>query len=122
MVNNTGDVLGISGLYEYQDDDPDTVWLGWSVVEKNVQHHGIFSKIAKQLRENARNEGKKWIKLYTSTDEHEVAAQAAYGKLHYDQLQPGDAGYPSQAILEKITQPYQGNEEQIIIIRGLQLD
>ncbi len=75
-----GQVVAITGLYEYVADAADAVWLGWFCVAPEARHSGMGSRLLDFAIEKARETGKRCLRLYTSTDPNEAAAQMLYEK------------------------------------------
>lgn len=71
-------VLGIIGLYSINDDFKDTYWLGWYCVDISERGRGIGKALLNYAIALARKRGKKYLCLYTSTDENEAKAQKIY--------------------------------------------
>jgi len=77
-LNEDGDVIGVTGLYKYLKDRDDSLWLGWTCVAPTARGKGIGSKLVDFAIAQAVSEGKKFLRLYTSNDPNESAAQHLY--------------------------------------------
>ncbi len=73
-----GAVLGVTGLYEDEDDAPAAEWLGWFCVSPQARGRGIGAALLDFSIAEARRTGKPFLRLYTSNDEAERSAQALY--------------------------------------------
>jgi ribosomal protein S18 acetylase RimI-like enzyme len=74
------DVVGIVGLYEYGQNVRKVSWLGWFCVHPDFRRKGIGSKLLKYAISKAEQSGKKYLRLYTTTDPNEANAQKLYEK------------------------------------------
>lgn len=90
-TRDSGAVMAIAGLYRYSKDADDAVWLGWFCVAPEARGSGLGSQILDYVIDRARATGKKYFRLYTSTDPNEAAAQALYEKKGFSvvRTQPG---------------------------------
>lgn len=79
-VDQKGNVLGTTGLYETGKDQGEAAWLGWMSVRKEARGQGIGQKLVDFSVAQARAEGKQYLRLYTSTAKGEAAAQFLYDK------------------------------------------
>jgi GNAT superfamily N-acetyltransferase len=73
-------VVGIAGLYSYNKDTEDAVWLGWYCVAPQARGTGVGGKVLDFAIDRARETGKRSLRLYTSTDPNEATAQHVYEK------------------------------------------
>jgi GNAT superfamily N-acetyltransferase len=73
-------VVGTTGLYCYKKDAYDADWIGWMCVHPSVRGHGIGSKLVDLSVAKARNRNKKYLRLYTSDNSNEAAANRIYEK------------------------------------------
>lgn len=83
VLNETEEVIGVTGLYRTERDPSDVVWLGWYCVRADVRRKGLGRALLQWTMETAQNRGFKKMKLYTSTDPNEGAAQILYEKLGF---------------------------------------
>ena len=65
-IDNTGKVVGTTGLYCYSYDEHEACWLGGFCVHRDLR--------------KARKSGKKFLRLYTSTNPNELNAHRLYKK------------------------------------------
>ena len=79
-VNNNDDVCGTTGLYMYKKDEKEAVWLCWFCVDPEHRGQGIGKYLLEFSIEKARESGKAYLRLYTSDDPSEAAAQQLYEK------------------------------------------
>jgi ribosomal protein S18 acetylase RimI-like enzyme len=80
-TDKTGQVVGTTGLYEYASDRYQASWLGWMCVEPRARGRKIGQSLVEKAIGEARADGKAFLRLYTSTDPNEAAAQRLYEKL-----------------------------------------
>ncbi|MFQ4143290.1 GNAT family N-acetyltransferase [Chlorogloeopsis sp. ULAP02] len=73
-------VIGTTGLYSYKKDRNEAYWLGWTCVSSMDRGKGIGSKLVDFSIEKAQLEGKKFLRLYTSTDPTRATARILYQK------------------------------------------
>jgi GNAT superfamily N-acetyltransferase len=83
VLSNTNEVIGVTGLYKTSEDPKDLVWVGWFCVRPNQREKGLGRKLLEWTVEQARIEGYKRLKLYTSTHPNEARAQNLYEKLGF---------------------------------------
>ena len=74
-VNIKGKVVGVIGIYTLIENYEDTLWIGWYCVHKRHRGRGIGKLLLDFVIDKARERGKKYICLYTSTDSNEAKAQ-----------------------------------------------
>ena len=79
-VNEGGDVCGTTGLYMYKKDEKEAVWLCWFCVDPEYRGQGIGKNLLEFSIEKAKESGKAFLRLYTSDDPSEAAAQGLYEK------------------------------------------
>lgn len=79
-VNSKGKVAGVVGLYNYESDAEDTIWLGWFFVAPRTRRKGIGTELLNFAISEAQKRGKKVLKLYSTTDPEEFCAHRLYGK------------------------------------------
>ncbi|MBA7660192.1 hypothetical protein ES703_68192 [subsurface metagenome] len=79
-IDNTGKVVGTTGLYCYSYDEHEAYWLGWFCVHPDLRKRGIGNKLLRFSIVKARKSGKKFLRLYTSTNPNELNAHRLYKK------------------------------------------
>ena len=77
-LDETNAVRGTTGLYRYEKDAHEAVWVAWFCVDPAVRGRGVGQALIDHTVERARNAGFKKIRLYTSTDPNEETAQRLY--------------------------------------------
>jgi GNAT superfamily N-acetyltransferase len=77
-VDETGKVLGTTGLYALEEDKQEAYWLGWYCVDLKFRGKHIGSKLLDFTINIARERGKKILRLYTSPSDDEKKAQDVY--------------------------------------------
>ncbi len=73
-------VVGTTGLYSCVHDATEAYWLGWFCVHPRWRGHGVGSQLLEFTIAEATKAGKRRLRLYTSTDPNEAAAQVVYEK------------------------------------------
>ena len=86
--------IGISGLYfgERGDRDNGIIWLGWFGVHPDFRKRHLASLLLDFTIDKAIKQGFKTMKIYTSTDETEQAANQLYQKHGFLQFTSSDDG------------------------------
>lgn len=79
-VNSSGEVVGTVGLYYEEADEDRVYWLSWFCVKPEARNRGIGSQLLQFAINKTRKEGRKILKLYTSTDPNEFASHRLYEK------------------------------------------
>lgn len=80
----TRNVVGLVGLYTENDDEDDTVWLGWYCVDSRYRGHKIGSKLLELAINEAKAQNKKYLNLYTTTDDDYATAREQYLKVGFE--------------------------------------
>ena len=73
-----GDVVGVVGLYHYEKDEKEAVWLGWFAVFSSHRRRGIGSSLLDLAIQEAKAEGKRFLRLYSSTDAPKLDAHRLF--------------------------------------------
>jgi GNAT superfamily N-acetyltransferase len=79
-VDVQDNVLGTIGLYSRKPDQSDSYWVGWFCVDEKAQGKGIGKLLLDYIMKEAKSRGKRFLKLYTSTNPIEAKAQIMYEK------------------------------------------
>jgi GNAT superfamily N-acetyltransferase len=85
-IDNTGAVLGTTGLYQYDKDAHEAVWVAWFCVDPKTRGKGIGQKLIEHTILIAAQAGFRRVRLYTSTDPNEEAAQRLYEKNGFKEI------------------------------------
>ena len=80
------ELLGTTGLYRYKKDADEAVWVAWFCVDPKARGRGIGQELIDHTVMLARNAGYDRIRLYTSTDPNEAAAQRLYEKNGFKEI------------------------------------
>lgn len=72
------EVVGTVGLYGTRADAEEALWLGWYCVAPEARGARVGSALLAFAATEARRAGKRFLRLYTSTDPNEGAAQRVY--------------------------------------------
>lgn len=79
-VDETGEICGTTGLYSEKDDISEALWLSWFCVAPEKRGLGIGKMLLEFSIKTAKDQNKKYLRLYTSDDPGEAAAQPLYEK------------------------------------------
>lgn len=77
-VDDKDKVLGTIGLYSRKPDQSDSLWVGWFCVHESARGKGIGMLLLDYIIDESKKRGKKFLKLYTSTNPIEAKAQEIY--------------------------------------------
>jgi GNAT superfamily N-acetyltransferase len=77
---DTDRVIGTVGVYTYREDEKESCWISWFCVHPSFRGRGIGKKLLQFAIQLARQAGKKYLRLYTSTHPSEANAHALYEK------------------------------------------
>jgi len=80
---NSNEVLGVIGLYSTEDDHDESSWISWFCIEKRYRGKRIGTKLLEYVIKRSREDMKSYIRLFTSTDPKEAAAQILYNKMGF---------------------------------------
>lgn len=79
-------VLGTTGLYRYNKDSEEAVWMAWFCVDPKARGRGVGQALIDHTVLRAQNAGYNRIRLYTSTDPNEAAAQRLYERNGFKEI------------------------------------
>lgn len=85
-VDDAGRVLGTTGLYRYSRDSDQALWVSWFCVDPEARGSGVGQALLHHTVERARTAGFRRLRLYTSTDPNEAAAQRLYEKNGFTEI------------------------------------
>jgi len=85
-IDEAGAVLGTTGLYQYNRDAQEAVWVSWFCVDPKMRGKGIGQKLIEHTICLAVQYGFRRVRLYTSTDPNEEAAQRLYEKNGFKEI------------------------------------
>lgn len=71
-------VVGTTGLYTCVKDKHEAIWLAWLCVDPKRRGEGIGKQLIEYSIKIAKNHGKKYFRLYTSSSPDRKAAQELY--------------------------------------------
>jgi GNAT superfamily N-acetyltransferase len=74
----SGTLLGTTGLYVCTHDADEAVWLAWFCVAPEARRKGIGSRLLDFSIDQAKQTGRKYLRLYTSDSRNQAAAQVLY--------------------------------------------
>ncbi len=77
------EVTGVIGLYTTEDDHEEAAWISWFCVGETHRGKGVGTQLLEFVLTTARQEGKTYVRLFTSTDPQEAAAQQLYTTLGF---------------------------------------
>jgi GNAT superfamily N-acetyltransferase len=75
-----GQVIGTSGIYTLEKDDKEAAWLGWYCVDPDYRGKKIGAALFDIVIQKAKEKGKTFLRLYTSTHDNEAIANKIYDK------------------------------------------
>ncbi|KKM26511.1 hypothetical protein LCGC14_1584000 [marine sediment metagenome] len=76
-------VIGVTGLYAKSEDELEAYWLAWFCVDLMRRRQGLGWSLIQFSMDLAQSEGKRYLRLYTTTAPNEAAAQILYRKLGF---------------------------------------
>jgi ribosomal protein S18 acetylase RimI-like enzyme len=79
-VDENNQVCGTTGLYTHRKDEQEANWLSWFCVAPEYRGQGIAKKLLEFSIELTKEQNKRYLRLYTSDDPGEAAAQELYEK------------------------------------------
>jgi ribosomal protein S18 acetylase RimI-like enzyme len=85
-VDEANQVLGTIGLYRYNKDADEAVWVAWFCVDPKARGRGVGQALLAHTVAQAQDAGFSRIRLYTSTDPNEAAAQRLYEKNGFKEI------------------------------------
>lgn len=92
-IDGSNKVVGTVCLHCYEADKEEAFWLGWFCVRPKVRKNGIGTTLLRFAINRARAEGKKFLRLYTSTEPNELDSHRLYEKHRFklikEELYPG---------------------------------
>ena len=77
-LNQHREICGTTGLYSEKADLHEALWLSWFCVHPDMRGQGIGKQLIEFSIEEARRRNAKYLRLYTSDDPNEAAAQFLY--------------------------------------------
>ncbi|MBI2068852.1 MAG: GNAT family N-acetyltransferase [Candidatus Yanofskybacteria bacterium] len=87
-------IAGVTGFYQRDIDPKDIAWLGWYCVDPQFRGKGYGREILEWTIDKAKEKGFTVLKLWTTTDPNEAAAQILYEKLGFTVVREEDSeGY-----------------------------
>jgi len=108
-VDETGKILGTTGLYQYKNDAQEAVWVAWFCVDPKMRGKGIGQKLTEHTIRLAAKTGFKKVRLYTSTDPNEEAAQRLYEKNGFKETSRKNGILGSKVFREREIKPTEQN-------------
>lgn len=101
-IDETGTVIGTTGLYRYKQDAHEAVWLAWFCVAPSARGRGIGQLLLDHTVRLARDLGFERIRLYTSTSAAEATAQQLYEKNGFVETKRSPGLMTSLILREKV--------------------
>lgn len=77
-LGDDGHIGGTTGLYRYEKDAHEALWVVWFCVDPRLRGKGVGQALIEHTIDRAREAGFPLLRLYTSTDPNEAAAQRLY--------------------------------------------
>lgn len=78
LKNENDEIVGSIGYYTKPQDEEDAAWIGWFSIDPRVRGKNLGTKLLEEVEDLAKTRGKKYLRLYTSEDPNEAAAQRVY--------------------------------------------
>ncbi len=103
-VDDFRNVIGTTGLYRYKADAHEAVWLTWFCVLPKARGQGIGQALIDHAVAKAGDAGFSRIRLYTSTNPNEAAAQRLYKKNGFREIGRKKGLFETTIYREKILQ------------------
>lgn len=76
-------VVGLIGLYNHREDADEALWIAMFCVDPACRGQGIGKDLLNFAINKAKLAGKRYLRLYTSTDPNEAKAQTIYDKVGF---------------------------------------
>lgn len=80
-IDDKNAVVALTGFYQLVEHAADEIWLGWYCVSPAERGKGFGRETLEWTIAEARNRGYKLLRLWTTTDPNEAAAQKLYDSL-----------------------------------------
>lgn len=80
LRNQDNEIVGSIGYYTCPKDEAEAAYVGWFSVDPKARNQGTGKALLSELESLAKIRGKKYLRLYTSDDPNEAAAQILYEK------------------------------------------
>lgn len=77
-------IVGVTGLYRLLDDPADRVWLDWYCISPKKRKHGYGHAVLDFTINEAKEQGYEKMRLWTTDDPNEVAAQKLYESYEFN--------------------------------------
>ena len=84
--DDAGKVIGKTGLYRYRKDATEALWVAWFCVAPETRGMGVGQKLIEHTVQLAITKGYQKLRLYTTTDPNEEAAQRLYEKNGFQEV------------------------------------
>lgn len=78
VLGNRSQVIGVTGLYELDEDRPTADWIGWFGVAPEARGQGLGTRLLRYTIDQARQRQKRYLRLYTSDHPNEAQANTLY--------------------------------------------
>jgi GNAT superfamily N-acetyltransferase len=104
-IDESGAVLGTTGLYQYNKDAQEAVWVAWFCVDPQTRGKGIGQKLIVHTISMAAQAGFRRVRLYTSTDPNEEAAQRLYEKNGFKETSRKEGLFTTKIFREREIKP-----------------
>jgi len=84
MLDTTKDkVMGLTGIYNEEEDSDDMCWLGWFCIAKEYRGQGLSKKLLDFSIDMAKQLNKKYLHLYTYDSREYIPAMKLYEKYDF---------------------------------------
>lgn len=100
-LDDSGKVIGTTGLYRYRKDAAEALWVAWFCVAPEARGMGVGQQLINHTVQLAIKNGYRKLRLYTSTDPNEEAAQRLYEKNGFQEVKRNRALFITKIFREK---------------------
>ena len=101
-LDENDNICGTTGIYSVNKDVHEAIWLSWFCVAPEMRGKGVGKLLLEFSIDIAKGLGKKYLRLYTSDDPNEAAAQGLYDKYGFDIVSKKNKGTHTIIYREKV--------------------
>lgn len=83
VESETHRIVGLIGLYSTEDDHNIASWISWFCVDRETRRKQVGQNLLKFVVRESRKNLKSYLRLFTSTDPNEAAAQILYKNMGF---------------------------------------
>jgi len=112
MSNEDKNLVGITGLYNEDDDNKSDIWLGWFCIDKAYRNNGLSKKLLQFTIDRALSYDKKYLKLYVYDSKKYRPAIKLYEQFGFKQIKKSKGYLYYTLELDKFIHPNSTNISQ----------